>query len=1288
MKPNTLPKLPIDAYKEAIQEAVDKNDVVIIQAETGAGKSTQVPQYLMESGKKVVVTQPRRLAARSVAQRVAEEVHQRNRQAQVASTRNQLGETVGFRTAFEKNDGPNTKILFCTDGLQMVRELIGKEKTDVLVIDEVHEWNINIETLVAWTRQQISEGRKMKLVLMSATMEADKLAKFYGEDTPVISVPGRLHPVSENAVAPRQMIESIQELVEKGRNVLVFQPGKKDIADTITALQASGINAEILPLHGELEPKDQQKCFQSYGRPKVIVSTNVAQTSITIPDIDAVVDSGMERRVELSDGIEGLYLKPTSQADCKQRKGRAGRTKAGEYILAADHNMEQRPEFPKSEIERRRLDQLVLRLATVGLDATQLDFFHQPDKATLEEGKRALRAIGAMNEDGKVTEIGRKISKLPLSVQYGRMLVEAEKHGVVDDVLTLVSILETGGIRDKSTEWKKHTQETESDLLAELDLWERAQGKRNGELREMGIHSKSYWRAKELRKKLDGELRRSKVRRGSTGNKKNILRACVAGMVDHLYQSEGYDSYKNGDGQYRQLARESVVQNRPQWIVGLPKDIQFKGRRGLQTLNLVSMASKVDPKWLAEVAPQLVQTQRKNTRWSSEKQAIIEDEITIFNGNEIESKSTEVEESDQAPRIIGGALASGEFKLPCHEHNQAILDELEKLFHRSAGRVARLDIRKYYQEKLKGASSVAEARLMDYEMRLSIDDYCSDELRASIDRDFPETVTISGQEYSLEYEYYGSYSTKSFTARARIDTKTIMTLKPEDIPVLGNEDEQLAITISTTDGRFRCRDISDLQERIEIDHQRTAWNRWQKKPEAELLTIEALEPLPTHQELEAQPIEYGKTVKGEPLLAYPGIKHGNEYCYETGKYIEGYRLVYHEDKETAERVHNKAEAERNKAIEQIQREKDIEELMESAQAAYTEFSERAYEVIDAEGGCQETYDARIELRNALGEIKRLLSDNYWEKPDPRKALEQIQECETQLTQIKYQTAAWQAHVDSIYQLRDSLRPRVEAILNHENRRTSAISNYEAEELENLWRRISDSLNWGGARVSRAAEQLEEVQNILEQKSNASATSTPTFSSSLGDLLQANGKKEVKTAKQKPTAKKAKEKVQEEIILLNNEEKQELATAMQFSQFVAEEILGRYPEPTQIKSKQDNKKAKLIRKLKVHLESIKYHLEQIAEPTADSKMATSIQTQINEIEKLTSDIETRHDGNPDWPDNYQRIINEDIPAIETDWEGKLPEAKWAELRTELIQIARSKTEEIRSTVEELIAEHLE
>ncbi|HWQ59685.1 MAG TPA: helicase-related protein [Candidatus Fimivivens sp.] len=640
--------LPILAYREQILAAVRDNPVTIITAETGAGKSTQVPQFLLEAGYDLVVTQPRRLAARTVAERVA------------AERSENIGATVGYRTAVDRQESSEMRCLFCTDGLALVRELMGQNK-GILGLDEVHEWNENMEVLVAWAKCQVSsENISFKVALMSATLEAEKLSVFFN-NAPVISVPGRLYPVTTQE--PGTSIASdVAKLVAEGRNVLVFQPGKTEITALINDLTQRKLDAEILPLHGELSPEEQRRCFQHYDRPKVIVSTNVAQTSVTIHDIDAVVDGGMERRIELVDGVEGLYLLPISKADAAQRKGRAGRTKPGIYI---DHcQATNRPDFPVAEIMRKRLDQTVLRLAIAGFDMEALEFFHQPRKEDIGAARKALIALGCMSANGKATSIGRLVNRLPVSVQYARMLVEADRLGVVDDVLTVAAILEQGGIvvpppsrnNAERPDWRLMVPtEHESDIMGQLAVWRMAETMSRDEMAKNGVSVRNFFRAKEVRHHLADAIRRH-FNIHSTGRREDILKAVCAGMVDHLYKNE-YGSYHNGGSGTRELGSSSLARG-GDWIVGKPFDLQISTRRGPRTLNLVEMVSKVEPAWLMEVAPQLVRFEEGiNPSYEPEPDSCFATTETFFQSHMVKEERVATPEHEQASKVFVDWLA-------------------------------------------------------------------------------------------------------------------------------------------------------------------------------------------------------------------------------------------------------------------------------------------------------------------------------------------------------------------------------------------------------------------------------------------------------------------------------------------------------------------------------------------------------------------------------------------------------------------------------------------------------
>lgn len=366
----------------------------------------------------------------------------------------------------------------------------------------------------------------------------------------------------------------------------------------------------------------------------MIVATNVAQTSITIPDIDVVVDTGEARISIAENGIQGLFLKSISRSDIMQRKGRAGRTKSGKYFLCSDIPMKYREEYSVPEIQRSILDRVVLQLATIGLDAEELEFFHQPDLSEIKLSKKALTDIGAFSEK-QVTAIGRKIVKMPVSVQVARMIVEAEKYGVTEQVITIASIIENGGLLSKEGKYNDFTSEYKSDLLAELDVWKSINQMKYIDFQKLGINKRTFFRVKENIQKLKEALA-GIVELTHNNDREAIVKSCLYGLVSHIYVRDYDNMYYSEDGSEVRLDRKSCVSYCPQIIVGIPKTIEFKDMYGCtDTMDLVNFVSKIDVSTLIELVPNKV-IETTSLRYSASEDAV---EVTInrsFLRNEID----------------------------------------------------------------------------------------------------------------------------------------------------------------------------------------------------------------------------------------------------------------------------------------------------------------------------------------------------------------------------------------------------------------------------------------------------------------------------------------------------------------------------------------------------------------------------------------------------------------------------------------------------------------------------
>lgn len=645
---NFSSRLPVDNFRAEIERAIADNPVVILSAETGAGKSTRVPWWLWQAGKKVHVTQPRRIAARALSNYLAR------------SCGVPWGREIGYQTGLDANKSPLTTLLYLTDGVQMVREIQGRRDYDVLVLDEVHEWNLNQEVLVGLMRKNLDEGvfrrTGKRALIMSATLKARQISAFL-HHAPVITVPGRGFPVDCQRRHPCFLLPDSATLLEEGHNILVFQPGKQEIDDTIEnlkeLLEHDGCKAVILPLHSELSISEQSKVFRNYPLPKAVIATDIAQTSLTIDDIDAVIDSGLKKEVRLVSGIEGLYPTEISTSECRQRAGRAGRVKKGWYILCSERGMEDRLDYPEPEIRRLNLESVVLRMFTWGLSPLEFTFFHKPNRSLILKAIQNLRIFGALTADAenRVTADGRRMADLPLSLRAARLLLEAEKGGarVIDRALKAIAVFEARGIVSKefAGECYNPAAPFKSDLLNQLDLLEDMRSNARLVSRKKSALAREIYL--ELKKRLPSpkaaEARRTGRLGGSSApargpltmnDQKHLFRAILSCFCDGVY-FKGEGIYWR-EGEERQIERTSILNtSRPEMAAGLPFDLVVQredprtGVKEERFIPLLTFCSEVSLKQLEELKP-FSYEKRRRVALDGDKLTVTEE---VFFGNRL-----------------------------------------------------------------------------------------------------------------------------------------------------------------------------------------------------------------------------------------------------------------------------------------------------------------------------------------------------------------------------------------------------------------------------------------------------------------------------------------------------------------------------------------------------------------------------------------------------------------------------------------------------------------------------
>jgi ATP-dependent helicase HrpB len=704
----TQPSLPIWSLAPDIIHTLESGNRLVLAAPTGSGKTTQIPQMLLDAGlardKKIVVLQPRRVAARTVAARVAWERKCR------------LGAAVGYQVRFDDRIGSETRICYVTEGilLRWLQDDPRLSDISILIFDEFHERNLLSDVSLGLARQLQSTGRPdLKIIVMSATLDVDPISE-YLSPCPVLISEGRMFPVDvlyldsqdERSVWD-QAADCVSTILKSGEpgDVLVFMPGMQEINGTIRGLHASalGDNADLIPLHGDLPPEQQDLAFAPSPRRKIIVATNVAETSVTIDGVRHVVDSGLARisRYEPERGISTLFVEPISQSSAEQRRGRAGRTAPGTcYRLWTESGQLNRPLKNTPEIQRSDLAEVVLLLHSLGVrQAVKFDWLDKPNPQSVERAERLLETLGALRPNRAASEaaqspgisgashdltvIGLKMLKLPMHPRYSRMLVEAQQLGCVAQAALCAALVSGRDILMRLGRDDKHIKEArelfegsnQSDFYTLMRAYQFARKNdfRPEACRRYGVHAQTAHQVEQTFEQIRrlGEDKPADASNTSENalavSDDALLRCIMAGFIDQLCirRSLGTLDCEIVGGRTGTLMRESVVQEADLFVAANIREVP--GRHD-EKLTLVGLASAVKRQWIEETFPDQVSHTIEHLYDRTHKR-VAAIKLTRFHDLVIHH----AHQRDVDPKASGLALAEaaskGLFELPLLNHD-------------------------------------------------------------------------------------------------------------------------------------------------------------------------------------------------------------------------------------------------------------------------------------------------------------------------------------------------------------------------------------------------------------------------------------------------------------------------------------------------------------------------------------------------------------------------------------------------------------------------------------------
>ncbi|GGV01098.1 ATP-dependent helicase [Streptomyces filipinensis] len=716
-------QLPVSQKKDDIAAAIRDHQVVIVAGETGSGKTTQIPKICVELGRGVRGmighTQPRRIAARTVAERVAEEL------------RTPLGETVGWKVRFTDQVNPDaTFIKLMTDGILLAEIQTDRELRayDTIIIDEAHERSLNIDFLLGYLAQLLPKRPDLKVVITSATIDPERFSRHFG-DAPIIEVSGRTYPVEvryrplleeESDDTDRDQItaitDAVEELMGEGQgDILVFLSGEREIRDTADALEKKKYRfTEVLPLYARLSHAEQHRVFQPHTGRRIVLATNVAETSLTVPGIKYVIDPGFARisRYSHRTKVQRLPIEPISQASANQRKGRCGRTSDGICIrLYSEDDFLARPEFTDAEILRTNLASVILQMTAAGLgDIEKFPFIDPPDHRNIRDGVQLLQELGALDPSQKdvrkrLTDTGRKLAQLPVDPRLARMVLEADRNGCVREVMVIAAALSIQDPRERPAEKQAQADQQHarfkdetSDFLAYLNLWRyiREQQKERGSSSFRRMCKQEYLNFLRIREWQDiyTQLRTVAKQMGihlaeEDAPADRIHVSLLAGLLSHIGMKDVKDGNKNEylgarNAKFAVFPGSALFKKQPRFVMSAEL---------VETSRLwARVNAKIEPEWVEPLAGHLLKRTYSEPHWEKDQAAVMAyEKVTLYGVPIVAQRKVNYGRIDpQTSRelFIRNALVEGDWRThhKFFADNRRLLSEVEELEHRARRR--------------------------------------------------------------------------------------------------------------------------------------------------------------------------------------------------------------------------------------------------------------------------------------------------------------------------------------------------------------------------------------------------------------------------------------------------------------------------------------------------------------------------------------------------------------------------------------------------------------------------